>query len=462
MTASFRTGLAVALWLSVGAAPAWAQTPPSCSVTFLGPADSVSALSEIGVVVGQTHIGNNTRGWVASAGSALTLLPLPAGDVSSWALDINEQGVIVGGVSVLSSPEFAGRAAQWLPDEAGGYTVHELGKLPGHSGSIATAVNNLGDIVGYSNSGMFRYPVLFSAPGGVLDLNPLGVFDPQAINDQRQMVDKQCKRLDLDTMVVESFGLPAGPISYGATTGYAINELGQIAGTAVLTTSTSCVYQAMRHMDDYGFEILSPCSSLANAYDINDRGDVIYQAISITNIIRLEGIGSFTAQQFLSPGSGPWSVVQSFSMDINTARQLAVIATNTSSGITGAALLTPIGACQTSLGFAGPGTAQLSICGGELSSGESARLTLWGGPEGGSVLLTAGLVAAPTPFKGGTLVPVPVLLLQTLPTGPTGTLSTNIPGGGGPVSVYVQAVYFDAALPVGFGFSNAVRLDFLP
>src|SRR5678815_866290 len=112
----------------------------------------------------------------------------------------------------------------------------------------------------------------FSAPGGVLDLNPLGVFDPQAINDQRQMVDKQFKRLDLDTMIVESFPLPSGPPAYQAATGYAINELGQIAGTAVLASSTSCVYQAARHMDDFGWQLLSPCSSLANAHDINDLG----------------------------------------------------------------------------------------------------------------------------------------------------------------------------------------------
>lgn len=463
MAASLRPALVIACLLSAVVRTAAGQTPPSCSVTFLGPADSVTSLSETGVVVGQTYVGNATRGWVASATSPLTLLPLPAGDISSWALDINEQGVIAGAVSTFTSPEFTwGRAAKWLPDGSGGYTVHELGKLPGHSGSVATALNNLGDVVGYSSTGMFRYPVLFSAPGGVLDLNPLGVFDPQAINDQRQMVDKQCKRLDLDSMVVETFGMPPGPISYSATTGYAINELGQIAGTTVLATSTSCVYQAARHMDDYGWQILSPCSPIANAYDINDRGDVIYKAYLITNLIHLEGLGEFSAQQLVSPDAGPWSVVQSFGMDINSARQLAVIATNTSTGITGAALLTPIQSCQADLGFSGPGTAQLAACGGDLSSGDGAQLTLWGGPEAGTVFLAAGVVYAPTAFKAGILVPVPLLLLVPLATGPTGTVIVSIPGGSGPVSVYVQGVYSDAGLPGGFGFSNAVRLDFLP
>jgi hypothetical protein len=442
-------------------APSLAQSPPQCSVIFLGPAQSVSALSETGVVVGQANVGAATRAWVASAASPLALLPLPAGDQSSWALDVNEQGVIVGAVSVQISPEFQGRAAKWLPDGKGGYTVHELGKLPGHIGSVATALDNQGDIVGYSKTGMFRYAVLFSAPGGVLDLNPLGVFDPQAINDQRQMVDKQFKRLDLDTMIVESFPLPSGPPAYQAATGYAINELGQIAGTAVLATSTSCVYQAARHMDDFGWQLLSPCSSIANAHDINDLGDVLFQWNLIYNLVHLEGLGDFSPQQLVSPDAGPWSVLASFNMDINDARQLAVIATDTSSGVTGAALLTPIGSPAADLGYAGPGPAQLAVF-GDLSSGGHADLTLWGAPEAGLVFVAAGLTEAPTAFKGGTLVPVPILLLLPLATGPTGTAHATVPGGGGPLSIDLQAVFADATLPGGFGLSNAVRVDLLP
>ena len=442
-------------------APSLAQSPPQCSVTFLGPAQSVSALSETGVVVGQANVGAATRAWVASAASPLALLPLPAGDQSSWALDVNEQGVIVGAVSVQISPEFQGRAAKWLPDGKGGYTVHELGKLPGHIGSVATALDNQGDIVGYSKTGMFRYAVLFSAPGGVLDLNPLGVFDPQAINDQRQMVDKQFKRLDLDTMIVESFPLPSGPPAYQAATGYAINELGQIAGTAVLASSTSCVYQAARHMDDFGWQLLSPCSSIANAHDINDLGDVLFKWNLIYNIVHLEGLGDFSPQQLVSPDAGPWSVISSFNMDINDARQLAVIATDTSSGVTGAALLTPIGSPAADLGHAGPGPAQLAVF-GDLSSGEHADLTLWGAPEAGLVFVAAGLTEAPTAFKGGTLVPVPILLLLPLATGPTGTAHATVPGGGGPLSIDLQAVFAHASLPGGFGLSNAVRVDLLP
>jgi probable HAF family extracellular repeat protein len=348
---------------------------------------------------------------------------------------------------------------RWTPNGAGGYTRTELGALPGYTGSVATAINNLGDIVGYSRSGMFRYAVLFTAPGGVLDLNPLGVFDPQAINDSRQMLDKQCKRLDLDTMVVETFPLPSGPPTYSAITGYSINELGQIAGTAVLATSTSCVYQAARHMDDYGWQMLSTCSPLANAYDINDIGDVLFQAIGITNIVHLEGIGDYTGQLLLGPNAGPYTVHSVGA--INDSRQLAVIATNTATGVTGVAIMSPLGVCQADLGFDGPGASQLSVCGGNLAVGTTANLTLYGAGENSTAFLIAGVSAAPMNWLGGTLVPVP-LIVVAIPTGPTGTTLVPIAGGLGAVSIYLQAAHVDAAQPMGVGISNAVRIDFLP
>lgn len=447
----------IGLVLAICAA-ASAQPLPDYSVTPLGPASSVADINELGVVIGQAAVGNATRGFVASATSPFTLLPLAPGDQSSWALDVNEAGVIVGALGTTISPEFGGRAVRWTPNGAGGYTITELGKLPGHSGSVATAINNLGDVVGYSNSGMFRYAVLFTNPGGVLDLNPLGVFDPQAINDSRQMLDKQCKRLDLDTMIVETFPLPAGPPTYSAITGYAINELGQIAGTAVLATSTSCVYQAARHMDGYGWQMLSSCGPLANAYDINNVGDVLFQAITLTSLVHLEGIGVTTGQLLLAPGM-PYTVHGVGA--INDARQLAAIVTHTSTGVTGAAILSPIGACQTDLGFGGPGNSHLSVCGGNLATGTSATLTLYGATEAGFAWLIAGASAAPIAWLGGTLVPSP-LVVVAIPTGPTGTSSFPIEGGLGALSVFVQAVHLDSAQPMGVGLSNAVRIDFLP
>ena len=118
--------------------------------------------------------------------------------------------------------------------------------------------------------------------------------------------------------------------------------------------------------------------------------------------------------------------------------------------------------CQADLGFGGPGSSSLTICGDALSTGNSADMVLSGAATNTTAFVLAGLVNAPTPVKGGVLVPVPWLFELALPTGAGGGFSVPLAGGFGPVSIYVQAAYPDGGLPGGFGFSNAVRADFLP
>lgn len=113
--------------------------------------------------------------------------------------------------------------------------------------------------------------------------------------------------------------------------------------------------------------------------------------------------------------------------------------------------------CQTDLGYGGPGTMTLSVCGGDLTqAGAEATLTLTGATPSSTVFLPVGLMAAPTPFRGGTLVPVPWARLVPLATNAAGDLSLTVPGSGGPpVPVYIQVID-----PVGgnYDFSNALEL----
>ena len=119
--------------------------------------------------------------------------------------------------------------------------------------------------------------------------------------------------------------------------------------------------------------------------------------------------------------------------------------------------------CQTDLGFGGPGTATLSVCGGDLSTGTTADLLLTGAATGTTAWLVQSLAALPTPFKGGTLVPIPVLAADPYATGGAGQVAINaIPGGGGPFTVVIQFVIQDAAQVKGYAFSNAVQVAFLP
>lgn len=442
-----------------------AQAPTMYRAEYLGPAIGAAAMNESGAVVGSTSLGGAIRGWIAGPGAPVTALPLPAGHLSSFAHDINDAGVIVGVVSTSTSPEFFGEAAAWTPDGAGGYVISLLGKLPGHQTSAAVALNDVGDIVGHSTLNGFRSPVLFTAPGGVLDLGPTGVFDPHSINDARVLVDSSfvVKTLDLDTMVAQSLGLPTGPPSYIATDSAKINASGQVAGLGILATSTSCDRVAARYTEGVGWQVFSGCGTANGAYDLNDRGDVVMR-LNVAPYVRFEGQGTYRIEDLILEDSGHWYVINGYGLTINDTRQMVVAANHATSGQSGLLFLHPTeGVCQTDLGFGGPGGLSLSVCGGDLATGTQATLQLVGALPGQPAWLVAGLSASPTPFKGGTLVPLPVLVVLPVLVGAGGSATLpGVPGGGGPLAAYVQFVQQDPAQPAGYALSNAVRVEWLP
>ncbi|MCB9896698.1 MAG: M36 family metallopeptidase [Planctomycetes bacterium] len=118
--------------------------------------------------------------------------------------------------------------------------------------------------------------------------------------------------------------------------------------------------------------------------------------------------------------------------------------------------------CQPDLGFSGPGDLTLSICGAPLSTGNAPELRVENATPSGNVFLVIGLANNPTPFKGGLLVPVPITLLLSAPADGAGVLAFPLPGGGGPLSVYVQAAAADGSQLLGYELSNAVEAQFLP
>jgi len=119
--------------------------------------------------------------------------------------------------------------------------------------------------------------------------------------------------------------------------------------------------------------------------------------------------------------------------------------------------------CQADLGFGGPGSMELSICGGDLSSGTTADLFLTGGPANALSYAFVGFTADPTPVAGGQIVPVPPAAVKIFSTDANGEIFLpGIPGGGGPFSAYVQIVTEDGGQPFGYAISNTVQADFLP
>lgn len=301
-------------------------------------------MNESAIIVGTT-VASGQRGWVADPD--VRLLPLPPGMLTSVAKDVNDLGEIVGAVGPTDySVEFGGRAALWTPDGRGGYDVEILAGLPGETTSLATSINNLGDIVGNSQVGMYRYPALFRSGDSPIDLTSTGIFDPSDVNDRRMVVDHSftVKRLDLNTMIVEDLGVPPG--NYLATTAEAINENDQVAGLAILTTSTDCDRVAARFTDSIGWEVFSVCGKWNGANDINDLGDTLMH-IQYVPYVRFEGLGTFQIEALIDdPPVGHWYILNNFGTAINNRRQLAAFGNNLQTGERGVLLLSPVDSYQ--------------------------------------------------------------------------------------------------------------------
>ncbi|TAJ04001.1 MAG: hypothetical protein EPO68_17255, partial [Planctomycetota bacterium] len=159
----------------------------------------VYALSPSGVAVGWLDQAGFQRAWVGGVGQSLTVLPLPAGSDASIAYGINASGVICGVHGTAFSID---SPALWVPSGAGTYAFVPLALLSGATVGAATAINDLGDVVGWSGSGADARMTLFSAPGGPLEV---GSGVPSAINNQRVLVflgggTFSPKRLDLNTL----------------------------------------------------------------------------------------------------------------------------------------------------------------------------------------------------------------------------------------------------------------------
>jgi probable HAF family extracellular repeat protein len=117
----------------------------------------------------------------------LTDLGTLPGDVSSQAVAINNAGQVVGW-SV--GADGRARAFVWKRNEG----MKALGFLPGGDNSRALDINNAGHIVGTSGSSLGERAFVWTAPGGMKDLNVLALspsihlIEAQAINSKGQIV----------------------------------------------------------------------------------------------------------------------------------------------------------------------------------------------------------------------------------------------------------------------------------
>ena len=343
MKAQFRsvTGLlALAALVGVFSLSA-ADGPPSYTLQFLGEG-SVVALNNTNTVVGlRTNPTNGVQTPLVSvANGAWTALPLPAGATGAFPTDLNDSGVIVG-VANMSTGR---RAVRWTPNRAG-HTVDLIPLLPGELANYATGINNLGQVVG-ARAGILGTPYgfgwLYSGAGGLVDLNAsYGWFaTPNDINDNGVILSGT-ETFDLATHTVKEVGVPA-PAGYNAVGGVAINNAGQIVGSAALSSISLNSIAVFCFTPGSGWAYISGTSKYTVANDINNLGDIGWGEQGAG--IHFAGLGKYALGSLLNPATttAGW-IITGNGCVLNDQRVVATVGRNTLTAQSGAVLLTPTG-----------------------------------------------------------------------------------------------------------------------
>lgn len=212
--------------------------------------------------------------------------PLPGGRYGTWGADINNHGQVAGTVATVSGSLHAGL---W---ESG--TPIDLGTLPTGDWSLATAINERGEVAGYATSVGFSTnhaflwlpnPAYGLSPG-MNDLGTLGdrwfsrAYD---VNDSGQVVGYSSSP---DRGFVWESGVMTdlGPFAHGGSKAYGLNNLGQVVGTSwstdpVLGELRACIWEAgvLYDLND----LLADASGwvIVAAYDVNDAGQIVGEGI---------------------------------------------------------------------------------------------------------------------------------------------------------------------------------------
>jgi probable HAF family extracellular repeat protein len=211
--------------------------PGQYSIIDLGTTPNRSGMpggvNNSGVIVGRSGsvFNTETRGFVWKSGAQIQLLAsLPGGDFSE-AAGINDLGDIIGS----SNTNAHLRALLWTRNGE----VRELGALPGDSGSRARSINKAGEVVGSSMGPNGVSAFLWTQREGMQRLAPLAGSDfseATAINNAGVIAgtsglahgDHRAVLWE-NPAIIRALGTPPGD---SGSESYAINDLGQVVGAS--------------------------------------------------------------------------------------------------------------------------------------------------------------------------------------------------------------------------------------
>ena len=399
---------------------------------------TLTGLNDQGMMTGYTtQTGIGPRGFVTD-GVTFTTIYAPT---SFWtfAHDVNNQGVVCGSIYYVSS--FSGSGWDTFTWQNGTFTTSIYGYYPPYSNEVdAYGINDAGLVVGRAFTGAyspsaawatFSPGVTFNPPGATLGVSPTGAYG--------------CNDVD---QVIGGFGL----------------------GTNNAIPGEIFVYD---HPTD-SYQVYSPPGAAGSTgRGINDSG--LMCGVYVGGVPTASGLPSgipSTNRAFVTlasqPGAGDWlkiyipGALSTQALDINDA---GVVVGNwyDANGISHGFIARPADSLQhADLGYGGPGNAHLSVT-GYLGTGNTGSIDLVGAPPSTAAWLLASTQLNPTPFVGGTVVTVPVAAYFPLFTDSQGEIHIpGLPGGGGPLTVYLQYLHVLPSGPLGYGLSNAVEVQFTP
>jgi probable HAF family extracellular repeat protein len=215
---------------------------------------TASGINDRGVVVG--YSGGRAVLWQHGR---IVDLGTPPGSISA-AVDINERGDVVGWSD--------DRAVLWRNNR-----MITLPPLPGDTSSSASAINDRGQVVGFSVGGRQR-AVLWGPDGSAIDLTALtGLAEVYDLDNTGRFVGE-----------IAPDGMNAFPAlwSHGKITvlsdtsgvASAINNRGEVAGYYYVGVGQSFVWRRGQ-LTEIPLLPATPAMSMMQAQAINDRGDVV-------------------------------------------------------------------------------------------------------------------------------------------------------------------------------------------
>lgn len=253
--------------------------------TLGGSISQANSINNLGQVVGAApygSAGNYSHGFLYSGGSMMDLGT--NGGYQSYAEGINDTGAIVGRWSTNENNSPVTRAFRW---QDGAYST--LTAISGNplDASYATAINEAGHIVGYSDT---------IAISSIENIQPTLWRDEQIINLGQLGIGAFGYAYDInnsDTVVGKSNNLPfvwteqTGILGLGLPAGTegaanAINDSGQIVGTVRMPGSSNShafIYENGTMSDLNTLVDLPAGWLLQSANDINERGWIVGSGI---------------------------------------------------------------------------------------------------------------------------------------------------------------------------------------